>query len=36
MTEHDGGTGNNGGHGGDSSDRRAAHERLSTGALARW
>ena len=36
MTEHDGGTGSNSGNGGDASDRLAAHERLSTGALARW
>ena len=36
MTEHDGGTGSNSGNGGDPSDRLAAHERLSTGALARW
>jgi uncharacterized membrane protein YdfJ with MMPL/SSD domain len=36
MNEHDGGTGSNNGNGGDPSDRLAAHERLSTGALARW
>ena len=36
MSEHDGGTGSNSGNGGDASDRLAAHERLSTGALARW
>ena len=35
MTEHDSGTGRNG-NGGDPADRLAAHERLSTGALARW
>jgi putative drug exporter of the RND superfamily len=36
MNEHDGGTGSNSGNGGDPSERLAAHERLSTGALARW
>ena len=36
MTEHEGGTGSDSGNGGDPSDRLAAHERLSTGALARW
>ena len=36
MTEHDGGSGRNNGNGGDAPDRLAAHERLSTGALARW
>ena len=36
MTEHEGETGNNSGNGRDGSERRAAHERLSTGALARW
>src|SRR6185295_19934563 len=36
MSEHDGRTGSNSEHGGDASDRLAAHERLSTGALARW
>ena len=36
MTEHEQGTGSNSGNGGDASDRLAAHERLSTGALARW
>ena len=35
MSEHDSGTGRNG-NGGDPADRLAAHERLSTGALARW
>jgi uncharacterized membrane protein YdfJ with MMPL/SSD domain len=35
MTEHDGGTGGNRGNGGEP-ERLAAHERLSTGALARW
>ena len=35
MTEHDGGSGRNSGNG-DSPDRLAAHERISTGALARW
>ena len=36
MTEHEQGTGGNGGNGRDGLDRLAAHERLSTGALARW
>ena len=36
MTEHEGGSGSNSGNGGEPSDRLAAHERLSTGALARW
>jgi putative drug exporter of the RND superfamily len=36
MSEHEGGTGRNGQNGRDGSDRLAAHERLSTGALARW
>ena len=36
MSEHEGGTGRNGENGRDGSDRLAAHERLSTGALARW
>jgi RND superfamily putative drug exporter len=36
MSEHEGATGRNGENGRDGSDRLAAHERLSTGALARW
>jgi RND superfamily putative drug exporter len=40
MTQHEGGTGGNprsgGGVGGPMAARRLAHERLSTGALARW
>ena len=36
MSEHEGETGSNSGNGGDGSERLAAHERLSTGALARW
>ena len=36
MTEHEGGTGSDSRNGGDASDRLSAHERLSTGALARW
>jgi RND superfamily putative drug exporter len=36
MTEHEQGTRGNSGNGRDGLDRLAAHERLSTGALARW
>ncbi|MEA2245796.1 MAG: putative drug exporter of the superfamily, partial [Solirubrobacteraceae bacterium] len=36
MTEHEQGTGENSGNGHDGLERLAAHERLSTGALARW
>ena len=36
MSEHEGGTPRNDENGRDGSDRLAAHERLSTGALARW
>ena len=36
MSEHEGETARNGENGRDGSDRLAAHERLSTGALARW
>ena len=40
MTDREGGTGRNGGSVPDAEgaamERRAAHERLSTGALARW